>query len=551
MRNTNIASLKIDFKIETTITGEQIIRIIDIGNGLSAGRRGFPNCINAKIVRDLYDESGASAIVSPFGEMPRGIMLGETVDIPFIPRTVDFGMRLNDVSDLAAIDSPVLILSEYQLLSSYVAYAWQKNFHKVITPSMSFLIMEKYKSLWYMLMQLHLPSNNCPTILYWCNHDPINLSDLEKIHAVPGAKGVFIKIGEESKGYGQQVYYAKNLEKTQHRLQALQDHYALHQKKHQFIIEPAYLTLRDQYNVTGRAFITLRYDQETNALNIKIAGAKWIAAPAVFDRHLSSANMLANFEHMKEMIDLDDTDLEILSRDLTDRYGNVFRQAFLNDPSLNHHIMQCCNTHPSFNAFYSCLKDESFHKVFLKSHCPDAPFTRKKMLAESLCTLVRTKKILGHLESILSANTTNLSETLLESICYLSFMAQYINFLKAYDNRVLLTKFPEYTDLIQKSRRIELKINALMVTFLKNKGIFSEALYDVLKQACNKTDLITIRLLIYTRRAQVELFSKEEQAELLGSLEESAASSELKTQVREILHYAGLKDSSTAVLLSL
>ena len=93
-------TLKLDFKI----TADNKLRIIDIGDGLSAGLGGFEDSpVAAKILHDLYEASGA-VLATPFGELPQDAMYPETIHIPLVLRQAPPERALIDIEDLSEFE---------------------------------------------------------------------------------------------------------------------------------------------------------------------------------------------------------------------------------------------------------------------------------------------------------------------------------------------------------------------------------------------------------------------------------------------------------------
>jgi len=268
---TRATAFKIDFKFDE----KGILQIIDVGDGFAAGDQGFDTgAVGSTIFREIHEATGAK-LTSLFGELVYESLCGSAIDIPFVVRQKQSGESLLNTDDLTHSQTPLLPCSQLYRLTTAIAYIWGQKSDHIIAPPLAMLGLEMHKILWYILLERFMPTEQQPTFLYWRNvSDPKNI-DLSRV-INKSAHGFFIKIADRSTGGGNDVYYAEDEIKLKQILNSL------HQTKeeHIFIIEPAYMTERtynsQKYNVTGRAFITLLYDQDQDALKIKIASAKWM-----------------------------------------------------------------------------------------------------------------------------------------------------------------------------------------------------------------------------------------------------------------------------------
>jgi|GEM_PF-6888710 len=307
------APLKLDFKIDE----HGIIRIIDLGNGFSAGTRGFEDTpLSAQIVSDMHEATGAT-LATVFGELPYDVMQPRSIHVPLVLRKHPSAGHSLMTDDLPPDIKRILPYSEAHHISAYVSIAWGKQKETIITAPIALLAVEMHKALWYFLMQKHMTSAEQQTLLYWSNDispTEINLSPMNLQH------GSFIKIIDRSVGGSGEVYYAKDKDELLKTLAQLHEEYnkSTEQfKKHLFVIEPAYVTLKQHqerdYNVTGRAFVTLTYDKDNKNLGIKIAAAKWIFPLAAMQEKKTQDQMLSNVKHSIKMLNLTAEELEKLS----------------------------------------------------------------------------------------------------------------------------------------------------------------------------------------------------------------------------------------------
>ncbi len=203
-------SLKLDFKFDE----QGYLRIIDLGDGLSAGLDGFSETIGATILRDWYEASGADAIVTLLGELPKVVMQPETLHLPLVSRRVAVGDRLSDIEDLASREERLVLSSACHRNVAYQSYFWQKQgLQNTATIPLGLIATEMHKVLWYALMEMYLPRDACPTVLYWNNNQSPESLDLSALRT--SANGLFIKIGDRSTGGADEVYYVKNEREAQ------------------------------------------------------------------------------------------------------------------------------------------------------------------------------------------------------------------------------------------------------------------------------------------------------------------------------------------------
>jgi len=119
--SSNLAcALKIDFKIDS----KGITRIIDIGDGLSAGLEGFDRTehIIAKQLRHMHLATGAT-LYPVFGELISHAMHLEIAELPIHLREIKPGHSFVDGSDWKNVVSGRLLPICFNArIASYVAY---------------------------------------------------------------------------------------------------------------------------------------------------------------------------------------------------------------------------------------------------------------------------------------------------------------------------------------------------------------------------------------------------------------------------------------------
>ena len=181
--------------------------------------------------------------------------------------------------------------------------------------------------------------------------------------------GVFIKIGDRSDGGGEGVYYAKNKYELLAITAKLYKKYLTSDepfKKHVYIIEPAFVTLKKhedkEYNVTGRAFVNIVYDQDEQTVEVKIAAAKWMFPEESFTEGHSEAQMLSNVKHSIKMLNLTAEELESLSTGVQKTYSEIFKAGFKNDD-----LLLYCHDHPYIKYLTTSLRPNAAYLLSLKT----------------------------------------------------------------------------------------------------------------------------------------------------------------------------------------
>ena len=294
------------------------------------------------LLQDLHETSGAT-MTSIFGELPYAAMHPETFHIPFALRTIPAEKCYTDVDDLSSRSECILPYSRCLRTISSAAYDWSKKLNNVAQSSPSLLAMEQHKLFWYVPCKELMRDEDNKNVIYWTNDNSPNI-DLGSIDMENGA---FIKIVDRSDGGGTDVYYGKDKNEVKNILGMLQQQYVSSTepyKKHIFVIEPAYITIKEyqgkDYNVTGRAFITLAFDTEMQTLSVKIAGAKWMFPIEHLQGNKTTNQMLSNVKHSIAMSKLSLEELNTLSKNIVECYGEVFKAAFEHDD-----LIQYCKGH--------------------------------------------------------------------------------------------------------------------------------------------------------------------------------------------------------------
>ncbi len=320
--------------------------------------------------------------------------------------------------------------------------------------------------------------------------------------------------------------------------------------------------MKDAYNATGRAFVTLHLNESTRALDVKIAGAKWIIPKARFATSNTEREMLANVGHQSGMIDLDPAELAQLSRCIVEIYGDAFRAGFDYDDLITH-----CQEHRAIPAFKACLRKDAAYGVFLSTLGQDTgDIEAKRSLMTGLLVSHMLRDHFRNLDQLLlieyesidpglfvkltpGSGDTQYMQTLLNCICHLSLFERYVAFLKTHQHGIY-AQHPMCSEFVVKGRRIELKLNAWIVRYLKSKN----ATYDTkdlsraLRQACSVSDLAVIKLLIHTNRADVNACSPKTKQTPLDFANQSSADMEAKAHALNILRCAGAKTADELTL---
>lgn len=550
----DVVALKIDFKIDD----RGIVRIIDLGDGFAADLTGFEDIsLDTKILNDIHEATGAT-LATVFGELPYGAMQPQSIHIPFVLRQPASAGKSLTTDDLPA-DQRVLPYSYAGRISSFVSSAWGHQKENIFTAPIALMAVEMHKILWYFLMQKHLASAEQQAILYWSNDTSpteVDLSTIDSQH------GIFIKIGDRSIGGANDVHYAKDKNELLEIITQLHNEYNTSKetfRKHIFIMEPAYMTLKQlpnnaetkedkevsdksssslnsviakgkstsnlstsltsnrsdklakspYYNATGRAFLTLIYDKTAQTLDVKIAAAKWMYPLAAIQENKSKDQMLSNIKNSIKMLSLSTEELKILSSAILKIYGDTFKAGFNNDD-----LMLYCADHPCMKKFLSCLRPNASYLAFLdafhRSH-RSSNDQNALMLIHGLIDRDKMKSINILLQSseqnrfFIAAKPT--LENLMKGICTFSFIECYVAHLKTGDTSY--HKFlPSIPKLISKEALIKSSLDSLISRYLALKEKYDTKDYNrALRQAAAISDITVMKLLIYTRRADVNALS--------------------------------------------
>lgn len=537
--NVQYATLKIDFKIDE----HGILRIIDLGDGFGAGTEGFDENISARLLQHINSITNAP-IAPVFGELPCDLMDAEILNIPVILRPSQIEGTLLDGTDLISHPTPFMPFSHYRRAAAYVAYAWGKKIPNCIPTPLSLIATEMHKALWYFLLEQHLSSTIKPELAYWANDCTPSQLDMSKLNH---PTGFFIKIVDRSDGGGTHVYYAKDKKQLLNVLSKLHLEYKNDKSsvKHLFLIEPAYTTLKQingkPYNVTGRAFLSLVYNKDTNVLDMNVAAAKWMIPVSAYNKEALSENqMLSNVQNSIKMINLDDSELSLLNENLRSQYQKPLTLSFLHED-----LIRFCAKHPQMDQFKSCLKPNSAYLLFLKF--PNEDSTTQKLYLESLVhSFIQRDRIQGFLETIeclKRAETLNPSffkspsdqTNLLELISSLLFYEKYINLIKNSQQPWLF--FPA---LLKEEGFIKNKLNQCILKFLaiKNPSYDKTDFNRALRQATFTGDLDVVKVLLYTNRAQLHALSPTKKSALDTLMDNQ--NEDTKTQCLNFLIGAGL-----------
>lgn len=511
--HVNTAALKIDFKIDQ----DGILRIIDIGDGLGADLDGFHDKpVSAIMLRDMHAATGAP-IIPIYGELQEDFMCLENIDIPVVLRPQWSAAQ----SCLDAHAERGIPYSGNNRFSSFISYAWSKQTGQTVLTPISLMATEMHKILWYFLMQKEMKTADQPPLVYWCNKDSPNNIDITAINM---QYGVFIKIADRSDGGGSDVYYAKNEQELISILMQLHQNKAPNQN-HIFIIEPAYLTIRQaigkDYNVTGRAFITLMYDKSTDSLDVKIAAANWMFPLEPFQvTQVTQAQMLSNIKNSIQMLSLTEQELQNLSDSLLGSYETTFKASFKHDD-----LRVYCEAHPYMPNFLLCLRPNACYKLLLEKFCgetrPDHRTSYWQLLtcvAHSVAgrdlvpAFRRLLSSLGRISEVFFAPSDSTPEQIMVNICTFSFFENYLlesNRVDTNQRIQMQTGFSFLPELYQQLGYIQSILNKLIIQYLRRIS----SSYDIqdmnraLRQAAFIGDIIVMKLLIYTRRADVNALS--------------------------------------------
>lgn len=517
-------ALKLDFKIDQ----EGILRIFDIGDGLDADITGFENIpIAAIVLRDLH-QANDSAIASVFGELPIDSMQAETLHIPIIPRALS-SQTWSDPSDLNASDChSILPYGERRRTQAFASYYWNKSekLNNLVPSAISLIGMEMHKIFWYLLMEKHMASIYQKNILYWSSDEEVAALDLKKIDMT---NGVFIKIVDRSIGGGDNVYYASNAIAATKILAKLHN-----SERHIYVIEPAYQTIKSynnkNYDATGRAFVTLIFDKETNELQVKVAGAKWILPLEPMKKGVQTQNqMLANVKHSTDMLPFNEEDLTLLTEQIVQIYGDILKASITHD-----NLMQYCNEHPIMEKFLAVLKPNALYK-WAMDHPQSHTYFGSSLFSWIYQIFPITFEELTFTEkkgkSIFSSELD--TKEVMKKICTLSFLE------RSYDIIPLNYK----QDTRYTLNWITHNLNAFIKQFLtaKNEKYDTSDLGRALRQAATQGDVEILKLLIGTNRASINAVSPKTKQTALDFARQSECDASTKEKCELFLIGSGAK----------
>lgn len=507
--NKEVAALKIDFKIDE----QGILRIIDVGDGIAAAISGFEDMpVSSRTLKYMHEMSGA-AVATLYGELPYTALEDESLHVPLVLRPDSAKGNFHSVEDFSDAER-ILGYSQYPRLSSFVSCDWAHQKDNFLTMPVALTAMEMHKVLWYFLLEKHLPLAQKKAVAYWCNESAPSTVDFSQIDMTAG---VFVKIADRSQGGANNVYYAKD------QAQALAIMQNLHQaypgtnenyEKHLYVIEPAYITIKrykgKDYNVTGRAFLVLSHNSLTDELEVKITAAKWMFPVAAMSGKLSTEQMLSNIKNSIDMLTLTEAEEHQLAFDLLNTYGDVIKSAFKHED-----LMAYCNEHPMMQCFISCMRPNASYLMILKSYYNEekmACFEGMSFLNIQVNSLIARDVIKTFSQfltsytnpSLFFAKLTLTQEQTLEFICKCSFFENYILQIKNEDPAIH-EYFSFIPFLIENEKFISATLDKLLNAYIRNK----DPHYDLsdknraLRQAANAGDVKVMKLLIYTRRANV------------------------------------------------
>lgn len=546
-------ALKLDFKIDE----KGVLRIVDLGDGFGAGQAGFDVAtLPATILRNLHDMTGAP-LVSLFGELPSDALHPITMDIPIVQRTISANRAPTDLNDISASDCASLIpYTEAVRIQSYISAIWASKLNNIQKTPMALMAMEMHKVLWYELLQKHIALKFHEKVIYWMNDDANTALDLSMINM---QHGVFIKIADRSSGGGNGVFYAKNALEVTKRLDQLHKDYSQDQgdyKKHMFVIEPAYLTVRlhedRPYNVTGRTFITLGLDLDTDQLQVNVAAAKWMFPLEPLQGSLSQNQMLSNVEHSIKMVSLNAEELSNLSQQIVTMYGDTFKAGMTHD-----NIMDYCKESPMISAFQAILRPNASYKLILdltSPKCQMRPEEKKQLINSMLHSLI-LRDYLGDNPLWQESGNASMSffpkqacpEDLLRRVGYLSFLECYVRYVNG--NKDMFSNHPRIANLLRNETQITLHLDKYINQFLqlKNPNYDRKDLNRALRQAAAVGDIDVLKLLTGTNRALINARSPQTQQSALDFALKSKCDEPLKSRCIRFLTLSGAVVKPSAI----
>lgn len=346
-------------------------------------------------------------------------------------------------------------------------------------------------------------ANEQKKLVYWSNTvkpTEINLNGLDLQH------GVFIKIGDRSDGGGAEVFYAKNKSeilaitaKLYKQCLSSNDPY----KKHIYIIEPAFITLRKyqdkEFNVTGRAFVNIVYDRVSQSVDVQIAAAKWMFPENPVSAVYTEEQMLSNVKHSLGMVPLIAEKLTILQSGIKRTYSEIFKTAML-----NHDLLAYFNGHPYMRPLRLCLRPNAAYLMMLphfyafsSSIIQTNGMTQDFLLLSLLFSNVQRDYLQRFNNTMLLSSSAVLSsglqffekiltpEEIIKRVSILSFFENFIAHVKTLNSESYLSTFRYLESLLPQENDLN----------------------RALRQATNQGNLVAAKLLIYTRRADVNALS--------------------------------------------
>lgn len=551
MKEIQVAALKIDFKIDDA----GIVRIIDLGDGFTAGTFGFDEKYILASMLDSMHEATKAPIMPIFGELPYQAVCSNALNIPIVLRKPQPGECLLSGKDAENSTESFILQSELRYLQTITSFAWGKTNNKTHSIPFGLMAMEMHKALLYFLMQQEMKTNEQPKVIYWSNNtspEGINL------HTLDAKYGYFIKIVDRSTGCGSDVFYATEKKEVADILSRLRFHYLKSRepyKEHLYIIEPAYKTVKRKdsfdYNVTGRAFLTLIYHRSSQQLEVKIAAAKWIfPLKYLQNTQPTKDQVLTNAEHSSSFIDLTNEELDNLRLGILQSYAKVFKSSFTHEDLLHY-----CKSHPQMQRLISCFRLNAPYPAFLnlynnlteQNH--DAQFGALVSYALSRYA-INVKPLMDQLSSLEQNNITLFQpvlslDQLLKKICFLSFLENFIKEIEKIgpDYNQVFNFIP---NLIQRKGSITQMLDENIRMYLQKKS----TKYDVkdfnraLRQAACVGDVQVMKIMIYSHRADPNASSSSNKNAYDYALQNQ--NKKTKEQCLKILAQIGMQPSETS-----
>lgn len=524
-------ALKIDFKLDD----DGIVRVVDIGPGLSADNAGFRQSIVAELLQSLHALTGAY-ITPVFGEFSSLSLLPELLDVPMMLRKQSPGKKHYELdSDIEEGDSIIPYSRFVGHIETGLGHVWKQRYNTLssTTPPIGFSLLAGYKILWNLLLKAYMPEEKQPEMLFWCNYEAPE-SVLEKIETLNSTTGYFVKIVNSSDGCGKDVSYVADSEELRQKLGALSCQSEQNTKKI-FSIEPAYMTQKSHkatdYNATGRAFLTVGFDEDTNEVKVNIAEAQWMLPTASLQKSLSEANMMSNTKGSSNLINLTPDELEQLTTGLSEDYSEVFRQCFTHDDL--------------FKVFESEDIIQKWLSWFPREHSSQARYLDGFKDMESNFTDTQ-RSILEERKTFFLRKTQNIFQTLQLLIEYtrddggeyLSRLTQQqlLDFIEGCS----LMSHVHFEDHGSHNPDVSRLLSELTKVYLYrvNQSYDLVDLNRALRQAVVHGDIAVAKLLIYTRQVDVNMPAPKGKKQTPLQLAE-AATHEHKDRLIQLLQYAG------------